>query len=159
MHTDVVHDTEDHISEEAVRQSATSIVPPDSLLVVIRSGILARKLPVALTGRSVSFNQDIKAIHPNVDRVDPHFLFLALRASEELILTEGVKTGATVHSVMSGFLENLKIPLPPLAEQHRLAARLREQLAAVADARAALQAQLAAVERLPAALLREVFGG
>lgn len=47
--------------------------------------------------------------------------------------------------------------LPPLAEQHRLAARLREQLAAVADARTALQAQLAATAALPAAHLREIF--
>lgn len=62
-------------------------------------------------------------------------------------------------TINRGDLNSITIPLPPLAEQQRLAGRLREQLAAVADARTALQAQLAAVDRLPAALLREVFGG
>ena len=50
-----------------------------------------------------------------------------------------------------------KIPLPPLAEQRRIAARLREQLAAVSQARTALEAQLAAAATLPAANLRAVF--
>lgn len=51
----------------------------------------------------------------------------------------------------------LEIPLPPLDEQRRIAARLREQLSILAKARAALEAQLAAAESLPAAHLRAVF--
>ncbi|MFN7430990.1 MAG: restriction endonuclease subunit S, partial [bacterium] len=50
------------------------------------------------------------------------------------------------------------IPLPPLAEQERIAGRLTEQLAAVERARGAAQSRLAAAESLPAAYLREVFG-
>ena len=50
------------------------------------------------------------------------------------------------------------IPLPPLDEQRQIAARLREQLAEIDRARAALEAQRAAVNALPAALLRDVFG-
>jgi type I restriction enzyme, S subunit len=61
-------------------------------------------------------------------------------------------------TINRGDLDGISIPLPSLAEQRRLAGELREQLAAVAEARAALKAQLAAVERLPGALLREVFG-
>jgi len=53
----------------------------------------------------------------------------------------------------------LSIPLPPLAEQERMAGRLTKQLAAVERARAAAQARLAAAEALPAAYLREVFEG
>ncbi|MBF6592127.1 MAG: restriction endonuclease subunit S, partial [Ktedonobacterales bacterium] len=51
----------------------------------------------------------------------------------------------------------LAIPLPPLAEQRRIAAILRERLAAVDRARAAAEAQLAAARALPAAELRAVF--
>lgn len=50
-----------------------------------------------------------------------------------------------------------RIPLPPLAEQRQLAGLLREQLSAVAEARAALQAQIKAASAFPAALLREIF--
>lgn len=54
-------------------------------------------------------------------------------------------------------LNSLALPLPPLAEQRRIAGVLREQMGAVARARAALEAQLAAAEALPAAYLRDVF--
>lgn len=59
--------------------------------------------------------------------------------------------------VPPGFLSTLRIPLPPLAEQKRIAGILKEQLAAVERARAAAQAQLEAAKALPAAYLREVF--
>ncbi len=55
-------------------------------------------------------------------------------------------------------LRTMAIPLPPLAEQRRIAARLREQLAEIDRAKAALDAQRKAIDALPAALLREVFG-
>ena len=52
-----------------------------------------------------------------------------------------------------------QIPLPPLSEQRRIAALLTEQLAAVEQARKAAEAQLAAINDLPAALLRQAFTG
>lgn len=53
----------------------------------------------------------------------------------------------------------LEIPLPPLPEQRRIAAILNEQMAAVERARVAAEAQLEAINRLPAALLRRAFNG
>ena len=50
-----------------------------------------------------------------------------------------------------------ELALPPLAEQKRIAAILKEQLVAVDKARAAAQARLEAVRALPAAFLRQVF--
>lgn len=51
----------------------------------------------------------------------------------------------------------LEIPLPPLNEQRRIAARLREQIAASERARAAVENQRDAAQKLSAALLRAVF--
>jgi len=51
----------------------------------------------------------------------------------------------------------ISIPLPPLPEQQRIAAILTEQMAAVEQARAAAEAQLAAAKELPAAYLHAVF--
>jgi type I restriction enzyme S subunit len=55
-------------------------------------------------------------------------------------------------------LKAFPLMVPPLPEQQRIAAVLREQMAAVEKARAAAQARLAAVKDLPAAFLRQVFG-
>jgi type I restriction enzyme S subunit len=56
-------------------------------------------------------------------------------------------------------LFSLKIPLPPLSEQRRIAAILTKQLAAVEQARKAVEAQLATINDLPSALLRQAFTG
>ena len=62
-------------------------------------------------------------------------------------------------AVKNDKLLSLTIPLPPLAEQKRIAAILKEQLAAVEKARAAAEEELATVNTLPAALLRRAFSG
>lgn len=61
--------------------------------------------------------------------------------------------------VPADYLAEIEIPLPPLSEQRRIAARLREQLAEVAQARVAINEKLVALDHLPAALLREAFSG
>lgn len=81
------------------------------------------------------------------------------------VLQPWVVENATAHftgavgqqRVPQAYLAELDLPLPPLAEQRRIAARLRGQLAEVAQARAAIEAQLAAAQALPAAHLRAVF--
>jgi restriction endonuclease S subunit len=136
MSEDRIIDAQDHISQAAVDGSAARIVPTDSILVVVRSGILVRRLPVAITTKPVAFNQDIKAAVVDKSRCLPEYLFWYLRSRETAILAHGVKKGATVHSLSAGFLENLNVPLPPLAEQRRIVdilnraasiRRLREQ--------------------------------
>lgn len=61
-------------------------------------------------------------------------------------------------AVKNDKLFELQIPLPPLTEQQRIAARLNEQMTAVSQARQAAEAQLRAARELPSAYLSEVFG-
>ncbi len=56
-------------------------------------------------------------------------------------------------------VSSVELALPPLHEQRRIAAILREQMAAVERARAAAEAQTEAAEALSAAYLRAVFDG
>lgn len=56
-------------------------------------------------------------------------------------------------------VERIEIPLPPLPEQKRIAAILREQMAAAEKARAASQARLEAADVLLSAFMRSVFEG
>src|SRR5690606_25386531 len=62
-----ISDSEDHITEAAIESSATQLIPKRSILIVVRSGILARKLPVGLNDRVVALNQDMKALVPSAD--------------------------------------------------------------------------------------------
>jgi restriction endonuclease S subunit len=65
--------------------------------------------------------------------------------------------GANIQNLRFSQIEHIEIPVPPLPEQHRIAAILTEQMAAVAKARAGADEQLEAARALPAAYLRAVF--
>jgi type I restriction enzyme S subunit len=56
-------------------------------------------------------------------------------------------------------LDGLMLPLPPLAEQRRIAAILAEQMAAVEQARAAVEDQMKTARDLRSAYLRTAFDG
>lgn len=68
-------------------------------------------------------------------------------------------SGSTRGKLNQETAAKIEVPLPPLAEQERIAERLTEQLGAVERARAAAAQRFAAAEALPASLLREVFEG
>jgi len=131
MKFDVITDTQDHISEQAIKESATKKLPKNSILVVVRSGILIHTIPVALTGTEVAFNQDIVGIIPEAKKILPEYLFYLLRSKEDEILLKGIKRGGTVHSFHSGYLSNLEIPLPPLEIQREIVARIETERAIV----------------------------
>jgi len=78
-----------------------------------------------------------------------------LRHYEEILVKKG--SGSTFDAINQDVLRSFEIPLPPLPEQRRIAAILKEQMAAVDKARTAAQARLAVIKDLPAAFLRQVF--
>lgn len=154
MKTSTINDATDHISQAAVNESATSVVPEGSVLTVVRSGILAHTFPVAQVKRPVAFNQDIKALIPNAELVDPDYFFWFVRAHEPVVLTRGVKKGPTVHSVQSGFIENLSVPVPPRLEQRRIVDILSRANGIV---RLRREAQQKAAELIPGIFI-DMFG-
>jgi len=127
MGADVIGSTQDLITEAAVAESATRLVPAGSVAVVVRSGILERKLPVALVPMEVSLNQDMKALVPRAD-VDPRWVAWGLRATGQDILGRCRKAGTTVASIDTKLLLAQLLPLPPLEEQQCLVDLLEDHL-------------------------------
>ena len=134
MKFDVVSDSIDYISQEAIDGSATSLIPKDSVLMVVRSGILARIVPIAITGRELTINQDLKALCPN-GTVDARFLYRLLDSKMDVLLSM-VSRGATVHRLMTDQIRALDFALPPLPEQQRIVGILDEAFAGLATAKA-----------------------
>lgn len=115
-----VQDSQDHITEEAIELSATQLIPTGSVIIVVRSGILVRRLPVGIVRRPVTLNQDMKALIPAVGGLDGDFIAYFLESREGELLTNCVKRGATVHSLDTSKLKQVKIPLPSLSEQRHI---------------------------------------
>ena len=112
-----LNDTADHITNDAVAASATSIVAPGAVLIVVRSGILRRTIPVAINTVPMALNQDMKALRPKDGIAKSEYLLVLIQGNESFLLREWTKHGATVESIEHGFLANSRVPLPPLPEQ------------------------------------------
>lgn len=152
---ETISDSIDHISFEAIGESATSLIPSGSVLVVVRSGILARTVPVAIAERELAINQDLKALCPS-ESINARFLFYLLTAKTGKLLTM-VSRGATVHRLMTEDIRNLDFRLPPIPEQQRIVSLLDEAFEALATATANAEQNLQNARALFESHLESVF--
>ena len=130
--------------------------------------LVSRSNTEELVGRSAVFPGStapivatdlIFRLRANRARLLPEYLAIQLQAMQLRGYWHDRSSGAasTMKKITRTQLNAAVIPTPPLAEQRRIAAHLREQLAEIDRAKAALDAQRKAIDALPPALLREVF--
>ena len=108
--------SEDTITELGLNNSSTKLIPANSILLVVRSGVLIHTLPVAINTIPVTINQDIKALIPS-NRIIPEYLGYYFNVFNSEILPLIVKHSTTVQSVNTSEFDRLEIPVPPLKDQ------------------------------------------
>jgi type I restriction enzyme S subunit len=109
----------DRITQTAINESSTRLIPEGAILIVVRSGILRRILPIALTRTQVTLNQDMKALIPK--GINAKYLYWLFVSKEASIRTECAKSGTTVESINSELLYKYEITVPPITEQVEIA--------------------------------------
>jgi type I restriction enzyme, S subunit len=140
--------TSDYITQAGVDNSATNIIPAGTIVVPTRMAVGK----AAIAGIDLAINQDLKALFPK-KTIDTRYLLHALLASSDHL--ERHATGATVKGITLNVLKELKIPLPSLPEQRRIAAILDQ-----ADALRRLRRQsLSRLSDLKSAIFNHVFNG
>ncbi len=151
MKSSVINDSIDHITEEAIAHSTTNLVPANSVLMVIRSGILKHTLPVAVNSLPVTINQDMKAFVPN-ETVKTAFLLYFFKAIENDVLA-GVR-GVTADNIDFKAFQKRTIIVPPLALQEQFVAFVTQ-----ADkSKVAVQKALDEAQLLFDSLMQKYFG-
>lgn len=137
--TDILFETGIRITPAAAEK--LTLFPKGTIVVVVRSGILKRYLPVAMLAEPMTVNQDIKAVNVADEGVLlPRFLFYCIKAGSSRLLNEGHRAGGTVDSVPQNEFKNLLVPVPPLDIQHEVV----RVLDSFAELEAELQAELQA---------------
>lgn len=130
MRSELIFETEFKITKEAVKDSATNIIPKGNVVIATRVGLGK----ICLVQQDTAINQDLRGIVPNDKNIlSVQFLFSWLKSISHKIVDEG--TGATVQGVKLPFVKSLEIPIPPLAEQQRIVAILDQAFEGIAKAR------------------------
>lgn len=131
------------ITQDAIDESSTRLVPAGTLLLVIRTGVGK----VGIAPYDLTFNQDINAVLPDPKRLHKQYLRRFLESQGDHF--DKFSRGATVKGITREHLGRLAIPIPfpddprrSLAEQKRIAAildkadairRRRQEAARLAD--------------------------
>ena len=124
MKSETISGSEEAITLAGLHGSATSMVEPGAVLLVVRSGILKHTIPVAINVVPVALNQDMKALRPDARVCLAEYFARVVQGSNDIFLHLWAKQGATVESIEQDYLNGTLFPLPPLAEQSAIAAFL-----------------------------------
>lgn len=110
--------TESKITQLGFDSCSTKLLPENSVLFSSRAPIGH----VAINTIPMCTNQEFKSFVPKADLLDSQYLYYWLKANKEYLQDLGV--GATFKEISKTVIANVEIPLPPLAEQRRIASIL-----------------------------------
>ena len=143
-----IEDAIEYITEEAIENSATKLIPKNSLLFGIRVGV--GKVSENIVPMCI--NQDIVAIIIN-DRYKLNMLFLKNLLDMFSGYFNSQKRGATIQGIKSEVLKNISVSLPPIELQNQFADFVKQ----TDKSKLAIQKNLEKLEILRKSLMQKYF--
>lgn len=145
----IITDTEEHVTEAALKESSAKLVPSGAILLAMYGATVGR---VGILGVEASTNQAVCHIIPDPKLADVRYVFHALRAQVAQLIRRGV--GGAQPNISQGIVKELAVPLPKVPEQRRIA-----QILDVAEAlRVNRRTALAQFDGLTHSIFLDLFG-
>ena len=114
MNVRVIKTTEYSITEEALRKSATNLIPAGEVVISTHVGLGK----VCVLGQDTAINQDLKAVIPSDDSLSRWYLYYWFLSKADILVANG--KGATVKGVTVDFVKGLKLPIRERHEQDQI---------------------------------------
>ncbi len=152
MNKHTLTDTIDHITNDAVENSSTNIIPAGTPIIATRMSL--GKIVTASFDSAI--NQDLKALFLS-SGVERNFFIHWYRSQAQLI--ESLGTGTTVKGIRLEVLKALSINLPPFFEQKIIAEKLDTLLAQVDSTKARLEQIPQILKRFRQVVLAAIVNG
>lgn len=150
----IIYKTRDRLSDIAISDCSLKKAPKGAV-VLPKSGAAIATNRRALLGIDAYIVSHLLALVAIPDLSLKEWIYFALRQIDMMDYSDN--TGYP--SLKKSVVEEIEIPLPPLSEQKRIVADMNKKMAVVEKARDAAEAESEATHALPAAFLREAFGG
>ena len=142
-----LYKTEFNITEDAVKNSATNILPSGTIIISTHVGLGK----ICILMQETAINQDLKGVLLNSEIIKSYFSYWYQSQSQQII-NNG--KGATVKGVTLAFIKGLNIPVPPLSEQAEIVSEL-DLLNEIIEKK---RLQLKELDNLSQAIFYDMFG-
>ncbi|MCG7926281.1 MAG: restriction endonuclease subunit S [Candidatus Thiodiazotropha taylori] len=127
MKVDYIESAQDKITEKAVSESSTKLIQAGSILIVVRGMILIHSVPVALTLKTVTVNQDMKALIP-VNGVNGEYLLFLLKGFRDYILDLVESSAHGTKCLRTEAFERMTVAIPCVKNQIDIVNKLKKKL-------------------------------
>lgn len=126
--SDIIYESQRKITQQAVIDSSLKLFPAGTVLLSSRAPIGK----VAIAGTEMYCNQGFKNLICS-EKIYNRYLYHFLK--DKTVYLNSLGRGATFKEISKNIVENIEIPLPPLDEQHKIAAVLDKVSSLIAKRR------------------------
>jgi len=138
-----------YITEQGLKNSSSSVVPKDNLIIATRVGIGK----AAINRIDISISQDLTGVIINKNKSIPEFLYWILINNKNKI--KYLAQGSTIKGILREELMKIKLPLPPITEQKKIA----EILSTVDSRLEMLRKRKGKLEKVKKGLMNDLLTG
>lgn len=149
----LITQTEEHISQEALEHSSAKIFPKGSLLLALYGATIGK---MAFLGVPAATNQAVCCIFPNSE-YNMMFLYYFLLHKQKYLISQG--KGGAQKNISQEILKSLPIPTLSLPEQKTIVEKIEKAFACADKAQAAISAAFEQAKQLKQSILKRAFEG
>ena len=153
LNYNIINDTEEKITQEALDSSSAKIVPSKSLLIALYGSTVGK---IAILGIDSSTNQAVASI-TNFTNFNQHFLYYYLLHNREKLLQK--RKGGAQPNISQKILSEFHFPLPPLSEQNQIVFKIEQFFSELEQSEKVLQKATHQLKLYRQALLKSAFEG
>lgn len=146
------------LNEDQARALDGVTVQPDDVLLNITGASIGRVTQAPNEMENARVNQHVCIIRP-LDGISPAFVSRYLSSPRMQVFVAGENYGVTRQALTKEMIEGISLPVPPLAEQHRIVAKIDSLFARSSRARDELAHIPKLIERYRQAVLEAAFRG
>jgi len=154
LNDSIIYDSEEKITEIALNSSSAKIFPKGTLLIALYGATVGK---LGILGIDAATNQAICGIYINQKILIQKYLFYFLHSYRKNLLEK--RFGGAQPNISQATVKNIILPLPSLAEQHRIVAKIEELFTKLDAGVEALKKAKEQIKRYRQAVLKYAFEG